>query len=200
MSFQVDFFPIYQLTRIDEISAEMPKQIGTLSEVERIWKAMCNHFIKDVQVWEAIDTDSYRNRLENLFKLMGQVDKKLNQVLDLKRQEFPRLFFISRQEFKYLLMNDEKLTSSQFMPFLFSGIRQFIMNEDKIRGIVGHMNEEIHFKRNLQKKVLWEYLRYVAEEVGKIIGWEINFVSNKNQRYALAKGIKLLCEWTVFIE
>lgn len=46
---------------------------------------MCSHFMKDGQLWEAIDTDSYKNRLENSFRLMTEIDKKLDEVIDKKR-------------------------------------------------------------------------------------------------------------------
>lgn len=50
-----------------------------------MWKTMFAHFMKDGQLWEAIDTDSYKNRLQNMFKFIAQIDKKLNEVIDKKR-------------------------------------------------------------------------------------------------------------------
>lgn len=37
--------------------------------------------------------------------MLGQVDKKLSSVIDKKRQIFPRLFFISQSNIRYLLLN-----------------------------------------------------------------------------------------------
>ena len=41
--------------------------------------------MKDLIVWDAIDSESYRNKLEQMFKMMGVVDKKVDEVIDRKR-------------------------------------------------------------------------------------------------------------------
>jgi len=56
----------------------MNKEMTTLLEVERVWKTICNQFMKDSQLWECIDSDSYKNRMEHILKLLGQVDKRLS--------------------------------------------------------------------------------------------------------------------------
>jgi hypothetical protein len=71
-----------------------------LNEIERIWKNMCNHFIRDCQVWECIDSESYKNRLESSVLSMKQINKKLIDLLNEKRLNFPRLFFISDLQLK----------------------------------------------------------------------------------------------------
>ena len=101
----------------------MGKEASTFVDVEKIWKNMCNHFLKDVQLWEAIQTDSYKNRLENGLALLEIVDKKLTEVIDKKRHGFPRLFFVPQSLFRDLLLDDSLLFSSQIMPLLFSGIK-----------------------------------------------------------------------------
>jgi uncharacterized damage-inducible protein DinB len=200
LQFQETFFPLLKLLRIEDLAGDMGKEMNTFGEVERIWKVMCLHFMKDHQIWEAIETDSHKNRLENLSKLMAQVDRKLTEVIDKKRQCFPRLFFIPHSKVRLLLLNQNAIVSSLYLPLLFSGVRDFVMRSDKIRGIQGWDGEEIVFKKSWPKTVIWEYLRFVEEEVGKVVQWEINFKSNKTQKYTFARTIRMLCEWTTLTE
>ena len=86
ISFQQHFFPLLRLLKIEEISNDIGKELSVFKEVERIWKMICAHFMKDNQIWESIETDSYKNRLQNIMKLMVQVDNKVSQVIDKKRQ------------------------------------------------------------------------------------------------------------------
>jgi hypothetical protein len=57
------------------------------------------------------------------------------------------------------------------MPYLFTGIKNFIEKIDKIKGVIGWDNEEIIFKKTAQKTIVWEYLKFVEDEIGRIIQW-----------------------------
>ena len=96
INFQQTFFPLKGLLKIDEIQSEMGKEAATFAEVQKLWKTTCNHFAKDGQLWQAIDTDSHKNRIENGLKLMQEVQRTLNTVIDKRRSEFARLYFIDR--------------------------------------------------------------------------------------------------------
>lgn len=162
-------------------------------DVQKIWKLMLNHFMKDSQVWEAIDTDSYKSRLENSFRTLAIVEKKLNEVLDQKRREFPRLFFLEREDIKHLLLNPSKITSKKYISFLFTGIKSLILTSDnQIKGIISHTSEKIHFKKNLERKILWYDLKTIEYEISKILSEELNLFSNKNQKYIVGKVGRLL--------
>ena len=121
-------------------------------------------------------------------------------MLDRKRQEFPRLLFIERKQFKWLLLNPDKLCCSNFMSVLFSGIKEITLVGGKMKGVVSHAGEAIVFKKNAERRVIWLDLKWVEEELSRIVTWEINLSANKNQRYWVGKAARLLCEWTSFME
>lgn len=109
INFQQTFFPLKGLLKIEEIYNDMGKEGTTFAEVQKLWRTTCNHFAKERQLWEAIDTDSHKNRIENGLKLMQEVQRQLNVVIDKRRNEFTRLYFIDRQELKWLLLNPDKI-------------------------------------------------------------------------------------------
>lgn len=75
-----------------------------------------------------------------------------------------------------------------------------MINEGKIRGIVGYNEEIITFKKSIQRTILWQDLRYLEEEMSRVVTWELNLMENKNQVYTFGKIAKLVCEQTYLIQ
>jgi len=126
---------------------------------------------------------------------MEEVETTLNMVIDRKRNEFPRLYFINREDLKWLLLNQDKINRSDFIRILFSGVSEIIFEGDgtKIKGVMGLDGEQILFKKSTDKKIVWEDLKVVVEELTKIVQWEINITANKTQKYGFGLAARILC-------
>ena len=79
----------------------------------------------------------------------------------MKRQEFPRLFFLSQKDIRFLLINPDKVVLSRFMTYLFMGVKNIDLfpNGEYIKGITGHNNEKIVFKKTLGRSLIWTELK-----------------------------------------
>ena len=107
-------------------------------EVFRIWNGIINHFERDLQVWEAIDSESYRNRIENQIKIMEGIHQALKIFFNQKRLVFPRLFFISDDELIEVVANEKYKIPPHRFETLFHGAKQPVSNETGIIGLEGH--------------------------------------------------------------
>lgn len=67
--------------------------------------------------------------------MLAQVDRKLNEVIDSKRQSSPRLFFLTHAEVRHLLLCPSAVRS--FLPRLFSGVQGLLFRGELVSGIIG---------------------------------------------------------------
>lgn len=51
-----------------------------------------------------------------------------------------------------------------------------MINEGKIRGVVGYNDEIFTFKNSIKRTILWQDLRFIEEEMNKIVAWELNLL------------------------
>lgn len=63
-NFQDLFMRMHRVFATEEVRNALPVEKLAIDQAFRAWASIAQHFMKDLQLWEAIDTESYRNRIE----------------------------------------------------------------------------------------------------------------------------------------
>lgn len=71
--FELKFFKLYRVFLINEVINELSEEKKKINDVAKSWITITKHFNKDLQLWEAIDSDSHKSRLENCLKILDEV-------------------------------------------------------------------------------------------------------------------------------
>ena len=138
--------------------------------------------------------------VHSMMASMQGVDKKLNQVIDNKRQAFPRLFFMPMAQFKDMLVSEEGLEGSSCLSIVFTAVQGLIEEGKNVVGVRGEGGEEFKFKQKFEKRMVWDTLKEVEFRIGKMVSWELSLMQNKQQKFGFGKHARVLVEWTGRIE
>lgn len=86
----------------------------------RVWNNIIGHFEKDTQLWEAIDSEAYRNRVDNMFRVLMDVQEMVKLYLSGKKTIFPRLYFLPDHTIMQIIITNH--IPSHCLHLLFNGI------------------------------------------------------------------------------
>jgi len=89
---------------------------------------------------------------------------------------------------------------SRYMEVLFAGVRGWLGDQEKIRGVVGRHGEYVNFKKGINKSLVWHDLRAVSDELGRIVAWELNISSNRKPAHSFGRVARLMVETTYSLE
>ncbi|MEQ2250438.1 hypothetical protein ILYODFUR_000797 [Ilyodon furcidens] len=91
------------LLRIQDIMQQIPEEGRLFQTVDRNWKEIMRHCVKDPKVLPATSLPHLLEKLQDSNTLLDSIMKGLNAYLEKKRLFFPRFFFLSNDEMLEIL-------------------------------------------------------------------------------------------------
>ncbi|XP_046897139.1 dynein axonemal heavy chain 12 [Hypomesus transpacificus] len=87
----------------EDIMQQMPEEGRLFQTVDKLWKEVMRHCVKDPKVLPATSLPGLLERLQDSNNLLDKILKGLNAYLEKKRLFFPRFFFLSNDEMLEIL-------------------------------------------------------------------------------------------------
>ncbi|MFT7804825.1 dynein heavy chain 12, axonemal [Arapaima gigas] len=87
----------------EDIMQQMPEEGRLFQAVDKHWREVMKHCVKDSKVLPATSLPGLLENLQNSNNLLEQIMKGLNAYLEKKRLFFPRFFFLSNDEMLEIL-------------------------------------------------------------------------------------------------
>jgi dynein heavy chain len=131
----------------EDIMRQMPKEGKLFKEQDAMWREMMKRVHANVNVLAVADIPGLLESYRKQHELLEQVQKGLNEYLEMKRLYFPRFFFLSNDELLEIL--SETKDPKRVQPHLkkcFEGIAKLVFSESgEIAGMVSSEQETIPF-------------------------------------------------------
>ncbi|XP_030623788.1 dynein heavy chain 12, axonemal [Chanos chanos] len=87
----------------EDIMQQMPEEGQLFQTVDRHWKEVMKHCVKDPKILPATSLPGLFEKLQDSNSLLDKIMKGLNAYLEKKRLYFPRFFFLSNDEMLEIL-------------------------------------------------------------------------------------------------
>ena len=125
----------------EDIIRQMPTEAKNFRKVDKIWRSIMGHVMKNRKVTEATALPKMLDQFRFCNQLLDEIQKGLNDYLEKKRLYFPRFFFLSNDELLEIL--SETKDPQRVQPHLkkcFEGISKLRFTKDE--EIVGMLSDE----------------------------------------------------------
>ncbi|XP_076256705.1 dynein heavy chain 3, axonemal [Rhynchophorus ferrugineus] len=129
----------------EDIMRQMPTEARHFKTVDRVWRSIQAHTIKDTHVLVATEYKNMLTLLRENNKLLDEIQKGLNDYLEKKRLFFPRFFFLSNDELLEILSETkDPLRVQPHLKKCFEGIYALDFTKDEeVIGMVSAEKEKV---------------------------------------------------------
>uniref|UniRef100_A0A8C8DLQ1 Dynein axonemal heavy chain 12 n=1 Tax=Oryzias sinensis TaxID=183150 RepID=A0A8C8DLQ1_9TELE len=134
-----------------DIMQQIPEEGRLFQTVDRNWREIMGHCVKDSKVLQATSLPGLLERLQDSNALLEKIMKGLNAYLEKKRLFFPRFFFLSNDEMLEILSETkDPLRVQPHLKKCFEGIAKldFLPNLD-IQAMYSSEGERVELIQNI---------------------------------------------------
>ncbi|CAL8325422.1 unnamed protein product [Merluccius merluccius] len=132
----------------EDIMQQMPEEGQLFQTVDRNWREVMRHCVKDSRILPATSLPGLLERLHDSNGLLDTIMKGLNAYLEKKRLFFPRLLFHLLSCLLFL----HQLTLNNILPLLFSILPSFFfLSNDEMLEILSETKDPLRVQPHLKK-------------------------------------------------
>ena len=172
-----------------QLSDEYPKY----QNVEKQWRQIMEQVKSSPQLSEVVQMTKIKESFMKWSSVLEDVNKSLNDYLNMKRDIFPRFYFVSNEELTLMLAQsgDPGLIATNFIQQVFEGMKrlEFTTEEFTFDVFDPEMNENVKKVYNVKK-----FIKFISEQ-----GEKVDFINIVNP-YEEIKGKEETSYRTVLLE
>ena len=117
----------------EDIMRQMPKEGALFKRQDGMWRENMVKVNEDVTVLKVVEIPNLLESYKEQHELLEQVQKGLNDYLEVKRLFFPRFFFLSNDELLEILSQTKDPTRVQpFLSKVFEAMASVTFTEDNV--------------------------------------------------------------------
>ncbi|XP_030749856.1 dynein heavy chain 12, axonemal-like [Sitophilus oryzae] len=170
---QQDYLKLLPIFSISDVNQLVPKEKNLFEKCSAIFNSYIQKILKNPIIINLISQTQMVKDLNNCLNKMEQVKHGVNTYLEVTRQHFPRLYFLSNSELVELISKNGDFTEKDFLIKLFPGIEKVKYNSDKeICGVVSPLGEELNIRNSFNPVLedgLHKILKKLEEETKKTL-------------------------------
>ncbi|KAL0484096.1 dynein heavy chain, partial [Acrasis kona] len=95
MQVQKEWSYLLNIFEVEDIQKQLPNETGVFKMVNTKWKAMMKNISENRNAWRATHKEGLLSLLNDMHAKLEDIQKHLNDYLEIKRQLFPRFYFLS---------------------------------------------------------------------------------------------------------
>ena len=180
----------------EDIMRQMPKEGALFKKQDGMWRDMLAKAKADVKVLAIADVGGILESFQEQHNLLEQVQKGLNDYLEMKRLYFPRFFFLSNDEMLEILSETkDPLRVQPHLGKCFEGIGKLVFEENNlITGMVSGEGEVVPFGGdNIQPTSMVE--QWLVEVEEKMFSSMARVMRESDAAYKGADRVQWMQEW-----
>ena len=171
----------------DDVVKSLPQESMRFKEVQVSFRGFVLARKRDPSFKELNFDPDLTKKLSTLIEMLENVDKNLENYLDKKRNDFPRLYFLSSESLIEMIAN-VKIPSkiNKQVKILFSGINNLKINaNEEIEGLISFQGEQLNFTQKIAIKNFKGHVERWLTDLEETIVYEVkkNLI-NSLQDYA----------------
>ena len=134
-----------------EIEKTLPVETMKFRDVDKLWRETTDQINDEPGIMELTERENLLTGFTEANKKLDDIQRSLNQYLEIKSNVFPRFFFLASDDLLMLLAQTKDPRAVQpHMDKCFEGIQRVIFTDDeKVSGMVSAEQEEVFFLRKV---------------------------------------------------
>ena len=132
----------------EDIREQLPEEAKRFDRIDRDFKEIMEDTSKNTNILECCSVKGRLEKLQEIFELLERCQKSLSDYLDVKRNAFPRFFYISDDELLSILGTSDPTSVQEHMLKLYDNCAElkFGRGNKTVVGMVSAEGESYDFK------------------------------------------------------